>query len=150
MAMRIGATAVVAALLVLAGCGGGGGGERLSHDEYVAKADAICAALVKEQKTLPSPSSIAEIPGYVDQALPMVDSALARIRALRPPKELEEGVGRWLAATAETRDQLAKLRAAAAKGDQAEVNTVAAKGTDLDSSRDAIAREIGLTTCANT
>jgi len=150
--MRMRAAAVVAlAALAVSGCGGGGGKtQRLSRDEYVAKADAICAQAVKQQKALPTPSSIDEIPAYVDKALPVIDDAIAKIRKLKPPVTMEQGVKAWLDQTEATRSELTKLRSAAKSGDPTKVRKVAAKGTQMDSERSALARSIGLTTCANT
>jgi hypothetical protein len=146
--MRIGTTAVVVALL-LAGCGGGGG-TRLSRDAYVAKADAVCMRVAKEQRALAAPSRIDEIPAYVDRALPILDAGVDALESLRPPADMEDGVHDWLATTGETRDVLTGMRRAAEDGDDAKARALGAKGTEIDNRRDTIARSLGLTACANT
>jgi hypothetical protein len=144
------ATAVVAALCVVAaGCGGGGGGERLSRDDYVAKADAICLATVKKRRALPAPTALAGIPRYVDRALPLLDAARSDLRALRPPAELEDEVTTWLAAIGEERDALADLRSAAEDKNAAKVRAIGSQGVAIEQRARARARAIGLVACAN-
>ena len=150
--MRMQAAGVAAlAALAVSGCGGGGGSsQRLSRDEYVRQADAICAQILKEEKALPTPSSIDEIPAYVDKALPIADELIAKIEDLDPPATMEQGVKSWLDKTESSRSELTKLRSAAQGGDATKVREVATTGSRLDSERSSLARTIGLTTCANT
>jgi hypothetical protein len=149
--MRGWATAVVAALCVVAaGCGGGDGGERLSRDDYVAKADAICLATVKKRQALPVPTGLAGIPRYIDRALPLLDSARSDLRALRPPSELEDEVEAWLAAIGDERDALDDLRRAARDKDAAKVRSIGSRGAAIEQRTRARARAIGLVACANT
>jgi hypothetical protein len=145
------ATAVVAALCVVAaGCGGGGGGDRLSRDDYVAKADAICLATVKKRQALSVPTGLAGIPRYVDRALPLLDAAHSDLRALRPPPELEDEVEAWLAAIGDERDALDDLRRAAKDKDAAKVRSIGSQGAAIEQRARARARAIGLVACANT
>jgi hypothetical protein len=139
------------AVVALAACGGSGG-ERLSRDTYVARADAICADVAAQREVLPAPTSIAEIPGYVDKALPIIDAALVKLRALRPPLEMQQSVTAWLDTTAQTLAVLADLRRAAQDGNPAgdKVRAFAAKAKTLNDRRGALARSIGLTSCAST
>ena len=148
-AMRRPAAAVVAALLALAAGCGGGGGERLSRDADVTKADVICLDVVREQKALPAPASIAEIPAYVDRVLPIFDAALKQLRALRPPAEMEDGVSAWLKAAGDARKALENLRSAAKGGDALKVREAGAEATKIDNRGSARARALGLTACAN-
>jgi hypothetical protein len=148
--MRLRAIAAVAALLAFAAGCGGGAGKQLSRDAYVEKADAICREVVRKERALPVPSSIAEIPGYVDGALPIIDGAVKDLRSLRPPKDMEDEVNEWLKQTVETRSKLEGLRSAAQGGDADKVRAVSAKVTAMNERRDALARSIGLTDCAST
>jgi hypothetical protein len=145
------AIAVVAALAVVAaGCGGGGGGGRLSRDDYVAKADAICRATVEKRQALPAPTAVAGILRYVDRALPLLDSARSDLQALRPPPELEDEVTSWLQAIEDERDALSNLRRAAAEKDAAKVRAIGSQGAAIEQRARARARAIGLVACANT
>jgi hypothetical protein len=145
------AIAFVAALTVIAaGCGGGGGDERLSRDDYVAKADAICRATVDKRRALPVPTALAGIPRYVDRALPLLDSARSDLRALRPPPELEDEVTSWLQAIEDERDALSNLRRAAADKDAAKARAIGSQGVVIEQRARTRARAIGLVACANT
>ncbi len=144
------AAALVAALAALAAAGcGGGGGERLSRDDFVAKADAICAGALADERKLAAPTAISDIPGYVDKALPIVDHTISRLRELRPPAEIQSQVDDWLGKATQARGQLNTLRSAARTGEEATVHTAAATETGLGEQRDAAARQLGLTSCAS-
>ena len=52
--------------------------------------------MLEEEKALPTPSSIDEIPAYVDKALPIADELVAKIEDLDPPATMEQGVKAWL------------------------------------------------------
>jgi hypothetical protein len=147
--VRAPATAVVAALAVLAAGCGGGGGERLSRDVFVKKADAVCREVTRKRRALPVPTSIAGIPGYVDRALPLLDGARSDLRALRPPTELEDEVASWLDAIGQERDTLSDLRAAAKERNAPKVRAIGSKGTAIEQRARARARAIGLVDCAN-
>jgi hypothetical protein len=145
------ATVVVTAFAVLAaGCGGDGGGERLSRADYVAKADAICLATARKRQALPVPSAIAQIPRYVDRALPLLDSERSDLRALPPPSELEDEVASWLNAMQEERGALSDLRSAAKSGNSAKVRAIGSRGAAIEQRARTRARAIGLGDCANT
>lgn len=148
--MRAAAVVALTALAV-AGCGGSGrSSQRLSQDEFVQKADAICAQVATQVKALPTPTSIDAIPAFVDKTLAITDDATAKIRNLEPPAAMEQGVQNWLDKTKAERDELTKLRSAAAHGDVTTVREISAKGTQIDTEGNTLARTLGLTTCANT
>ncbi len=50
--MRLAGIGVVLAAVAAAGCGGGGGGQ-LSHADYVARANSLCAELIRKVEALP-------------------------------------------------------------------------------------------------
>lgn len=136
--------------IVVAGCGGGGGGgDRLSKDEYVAQADAICKEVEQKGDAIEEPTSLEDVGRFVDEALPVFDDGLDRLRELRPPAELQDAVDDWLATGNETRDLLEELKDVAGDGDAAKVQELGGKGEDLDKKSDDLARQIGLEECAN-
>lgn len=141
---------LVVVVLALAGCGGGDGGPRLSRDAFIVKANALCAKVEAQQKALAAPTTLAEIPGYVDTALPILDAGVNELRALRPPENMQEGVDDWLATTDETRNVLRSLKKAALANDAAAARAAGSEGQAVDDRRDAQARALGLTACANT
>jgi hypothetical protein len=147
--VRRASVAVVAALaIVAAGCGGSSGGERLGRDAYLSQADAICREVTNQRLALPVPAAIEDIAGYVDRALPLLDSARSNLRALRPPPQLDDEVAAWLDAINEERDTLSDLRDAARTGDAAKVGAVGSKGTSIEQRARARALAIGLVDCA--
>jgi hypothetical protein len=145
--MRRSAAAVLGILVLAAGCGGGGG-QRLSRDAYVAKADAICRTANAQTRKLRAPTTVAGIPAYVDRALPVLDSAIGRLRALRPPANLEPGVKNWLGAVGDARGALAAMRTAAQQGDTAKASSEGAAGASANRRANALAGSLGLTDCA--
>jgi hypothetical protein len=134
-------------VVLTAGCGGGG--ERLSRDAYIAKADAICRKVDEQRKTLPVPGSIQDIPGYVDNALPILDQARSDLQALRPPTALDGQVSEWLSTVGDERKALSDLRGAAAKNDVAKVRAIGSTSTGIAARARTRARAIGLVDCAN-
>jgi len=64
---RVFAIALFAAF-VLAGCGGSG---RLTHAEFVKRADALCGKSVAKLRVLKNPSSIPELVVYLKKAKPI-------------------------------------------------------------------------------
>ena len=90
--------APAAAVIALAGCGGGGD-DRLTHEEFVAKADAICAKYQKRGARLPQGERTKEgIVRSVDQLMRLFRKQLGELRALNPSKDDAEMVDRWVRA----------------------------------------------------
>ena len=85
---------LVVAVLVLAGCGGGGGG-RLSADEYRSKADSICADANAKLKNLGNPTTPGELRSLMKKARPTLKSAIDKLEALEPPKDLQSKADKW-------------------------------------------------------
>jgi hypothetical protein len=78
----------VAAALVVAGCGSGTAAHRLTHDQFVTRAQAICLSTDKQLE-----QAAREIgPHHMDEGLfvktrvrPIVGRSVARLATLRPP-----------------------------------------------------------------
>ncbi len=145
--MRKRGTAIVLALLALAGCGGGGEAG-LSRGTYITKANAICRDVGKKLEALTVPTSNDQIPAYATKALPIYDNALARIRALRPPSELDSKVKAWLEEIGKSRKVVSDLGQAAARKDDAKVRSLGTRAVALGNQGRAITGDIGLADCA--
>ena len=132
------------AALTLAGCGDG----RLSHGDFVRRADAVCSAYDAKTPVLERPGSYAAVVDWVDTTLPLYVSALDKLRALRPPADDDAGVRAWLAENAKVAIALRALRGAAMERDPAGTNSqsTAVQATGLASERAAAA--LGLTVCS--
>jgi len=131
-------------VLALAGCGGG----RLSHDDYVRRADAVCAAYDAKVQLLTRPDGYAAIVAYVDRTLPLYVSALDKVRALKPAASDDEAVRAWLRADDRVVAAVRRLRDAALKKDPAATNdaSTGVQAASLASRRAAAA--LGLKACS--
>jgi hypothetical protein len=143
---RAGVTFAVAgaSVLALAGCGGG----RLSHDDYVSRADAVCTAYQNKVALLTHARTYDEVIAYADKTLPLYTAALDKLRALRPPSSDEPAVRRWLAADDKVATAIGRLRDAAMRHDPAATNDASAamQSAGLVGTRAAAA--LGLSSCA--
>jgi hypothetical protein len=131
--------------LALAGCGSGG---RLSHGDFVQRADAVCTAFRASTERIARPRTYADIVAYVKKTRPMYEAARLRLTALRPPASDEAAVHRWLAADKQISAALGDLGDAALRHDfpavTAAANRIQAEGV---ASRHA-AQDLGLQVCA--
>jgi hypothetical protein len=138
------------AAAVAAGCGGdGGGGERLTKEQYALQANTICRDFKADLDALgPEPTMIEQIGPYAERAKPIFDAHLDQLKELTPPEELEDAVDRWLETGDAARARLDDLEAAAEDGDAQRLQELAAEAEREDRESDALARQIGATTCA--
>ena len=134
-------TAAVASLL--AGCGS----SRLSHGDYVKRANAICAAYDAKVKKLAKPRSVTEIEKYAQSVLVQYRDALAKLEALKPPKDDQVIVDQWLATDRRiAKDVEAILSAARARRIPA-VQTATQRASLDNTASDRLAKELGLGSC---
>ena len=119
---RVFAIALFAAF-VLAGCGGSG---RLTHAEFVKRADALCGKSVAKLRVLKNPSSIPELVVYLKKAKPIRRSFLAEARNLTPPAKDEADWKRALAFDDKVVAYYDEMESAAKRGDRAGLRRVSA------------------------
>jgi hypothetical protein len=136
-----------AVVLALAACGDDGA-DRLSRDEYVRAADAICTEYEDRLARLENPRNLAGLARLADEALPIAREGVRRLRALRPPDELARRVRAWLERNDRNLRTIEQLRAAARAGDETRVQELASAGADNEAAADRLARELGLAACA--
>jgi hypothetical protein len=146
--MRLALAIAAAALsLVAAGCGGDGGDQALTADEFRQQADAICKQYEGKISDLGSPSSLEELPDYVDKVIPIIDEGNGKLADLNPPEELSDDWDRAM----ELQDQNLKvahdLQDAIHERDTAKVQELLTKLNATDARSNAIARKIGLEDC---
>ena len=147
--MRV--VAALATVALLAACSGGGdGNERLSKDEYVEQADAVCAEYESRLGGLPDPGSIAALRALTQRALPVAREAVAKLRALRPPEALQARVDQWLRLNTLNVRRIEELGNAARAGDRVRVQEIARDAAANEREADRVARAIGLEACAET
>jgi outer membrane murein-binding lipoprotein Lpp len=141
--MRRAALIAAAAATVVAGCGS----SRLSHDEFVAKATAICADYNAQVRKLRRPRTVSEIETYARRVLVAYRGALERLEALRPPKSDEVTVKAWLAGDRKVAADVERV-AAAARTRRIPAVQAARDRAAVDNERsDRLAESLGLREC---
>lgn len=142
--------AVAAALLgtLLAGCGGASGPPRLAQAEYVRRGEAVCRDYRAGLRALKTPTQVSQFGGYIAQALPLLERAVARLGRLRPPSALERPFADYLAALRASRRRAVDLRAAAQRADGRAVEALLGTAARTRGRSDGLARRAGLAACA--
>jgi hypothetical protein len=133
-----------ASVLLVTGCGGG----RLSHDDFVARADAVCSAYQNKVALLTHVRTYDDVIAYADKTLPLYMAALDKLRALRPPSSDEPAVRRWLAADGKVARAIGRLREAAMRHDPAATNDASAEVQAAGLAGTSAAAALGLQSCA--
>ena len=87
--------AAAIAATMLAGCGGDG---RLSHADFVKRADAVCSAYRSAAEPIARPRTYAQIVAYVNKTLPLYEAARIKLAELKPAAKDATTVRDWLAA----------------------------------------------------
>jgi hypothetical protein len=146
--MRGAAAALVGVLVLLAtACGGGGSDARLSREQFESQANAICDKYQTQLNQLKSPTSLEEIPDFVDHALAILNKEVAEITALNPPADLQTEFDAMIAASNDTKAAADELSQAARDGDQAAVQKALDEGNAASKRADQIATQLGLDSC---
>jgi len=139
----------LALAIAAAGCGGGdSGGDRLTATEFADQANAICKDFNGKIDDLGTPATVAELGDYADKAIPIFEDGLDDLHALEPPETIEESVDAWLATGDAALERVRKVRDAAKDGDEAEVGRLTREAAAAERGSDALARQVGATTCA--
>lgn len=116
--------AIAIVITLTAGCGGGN--KRLSHAEFVKRADALCEASVAKLKQLQNPTNLSALVTYLEQARPIRARFLSDARKLRPPVADEPDWKRALAFDDKVLGYYDEMAAAAKRGDRNNLRRVAA------------------------
>ena len=135
----------LASAAALAGCAGSGD-DRLSREEFVEQATAICERAEQRIGELDPPTSVDDLGTYASEARSITEDGLNDLEGLEPPEELEEGFDRYLDQGNDVVEVLEELEQAAESGDEAEAQRLAG---ELGESADAqqAARDAGLPGC---
>ena len=146
--------------VLAAGCGGGGnssgnssstssGGARLSRSDYAAKADAICKKYNAKTKQIGNNSkSLSDVARAFDQALPLLENALAELKALKPPKSEQRDVDEWLAQSQVLKHDLQEMRDKAKAKDLKGVQEAFARASANDKQGNRLAAKLGMKVCS--
>ena len=127
-----------------AGCGGSGSGK----EKFQKQANAVCKRYDAKIKALGTPSTPADIPKFVDVAVPIIQQGVAELRALKPPQELAGDYNRMLDETEKAIPAAQRLADAASKNDPAGVQKALKEGNTANQNSNRLATKIGLSECA--
>jgi hypothetical protein len=138
-------SAALVATAALAGCAGSSD-ERLSREEFVEQATAICDRAEQRIGELDAPASVDDLEAYAREARSITEEGLDDLEALEPPQELEDGFDRYLDQGNDVVEVLEELEQAAASGDEAEAQQLAGELAESADAQQA-ARDAGLPGC---
>jgi hypothetical protein len=144
------AVAFVAVAALGAGACGSSGEDRLSSEEYVTAADAICKDANDRIDALPDPQTKDELIAYISQARTIGDEELAALRGLSPPAELEDRANEAYELLEQQLALTDDLEQAVRDEQYDRVDELTSRGQALNDRADAIAGEIGLRECRST
>ncbi len=133
-----------AGALATAGCGGG----RLSHDDYVKRADAVCSAFRASTQAIARPRTYKDIVAYVRRTRPLYEAARIKLVALEPPAKDEPAVRRWLEADKQISAALGDLGTAALRHDFPAVTAAAGRVQAEGVTSRHAAEALGLQVCS--
>jgi hypothetical protein len=134
-----------AGVFATSGCGSGG---RLSHGDFVKRADAVCAAFRSKTQAMARPRTYKDILAYVRKTRPLYEAARLKLTALQPPAKDEPTVRAWLAADKQISASLDALGQAAIRHDFPAVTAAAGRVQAEGVTSRHAAEELGLQVCS--
>ena len=143
--------AVAAVALVASGCGSKD--ERLTKEEFVKQANAICAnyeqRVQKRMAGIP-PGDEKQLASSIEKVLPVIREGNDELRSLKPPEGLQGHYDRWMKIADAEVAAASKLQNALRKGDRQAIQSAFAELQTKDVDQDRLARqELGLNGCAS-
>lgn len=145
MRTKLALLALAASVALVAGCGGGGG-DRLSKEEYIAAADAICAEANSSIDALGEPTE-ETFDDYITKAEEISREQLDKLRALKPPADDEATLNRAYDLVEQQIALAVKASEALKNQDQAAIEKASAEIDTLNAEADKIANDYGLKEC---
>jgi hypothetical protein len=136
------------ATTIFAGCGGGGGDGTLTRDEYASRADAICAKYKKQTDALDRPATLSDLANVADDVVPILKKARDELRDLKPPADEQTTAATWLDQFDVVISDVEKIRDKAKENDSAGVQQLAQPALDHNNRANRLAKQLGMTTCA--
>jgi hypothetical protein len=140
--------AATALAATLAACGGGS--SHLSKASFIKRADAICLKGSAAQSALSQPSSNAQLPGYVKRIYSIERGVVSDVRALAPPSGDEATISSILDNVDKALAFESNVEAAAATGNQSQINDAQAMGAKYLNQANTAAARYGFKECGNT
>ena len=141
------ASPLLLAILVVAGCGGSSNGQRLTREQYAAKADAVCGKYKQKTDALSRPATLSDLADVSDQVLPLLHDARGELSRLRPPENEQATATAWLDEFDVIISDIEKIRDAAKKNDAAAVRAAAQRALPHNQRSNNLATQLGMTVC---
>jgi hypothetical protein len=139
------AIALAAGALLATACGGGD--EGLSREELISRGDAICEEYDQRTEQVEDPESLDDVERFVEETRTLIRDGVDELKELEPPEELAEDYNAWIAQNEENLGLLDDLEAAAAAGDEAQVQEILAEAEQAGAQADRLAGEMGFEEC---
>ena len=133
--------------MLVAACGRHDAGQRLTKEQYAAKADAICGKYNRKISTLANPQNLPELAKVADQTLVVLDDAISELKRLRAPAAEQAKADQWLSQVDNLKEDLTEIRDAAKAKDMRAVRAVVPKAEEHNRRSNALATELGMTVC---
>lgn len=142
------ASPLLLAVVLAASCGSGGpNDQRLTREQYAAKADAVCSKYKEKSAALSRPATLSDLAGLSNQVLPLLRDARDELRPLRPPQDEEATARAWVDGFDVIIDDVAKIRDAAKRNDGTAVQAAAKPALRDNQHSNDLATQLGLTVC---
>ena len=141
-----------AAALIAAGCGGGGDNGELSSEEYLQRADAICAAFEEQLDAIDQPTSADGFVPFLRQILPIIRAQIDELRELNPPSDIADQVDEaenLLEEQADITEQTIDRVEDGGEDPTVVANEVGPRLQELNQDAEQIADDIGLQECGS-
>ena len=123
--------------------------ETLSREQYASRLDAMCESFAAREQEIGEPRTLEDLvekgPRVVDA---FEETIVDKIHDLNAPSEIAAQADRLAELTDRQRDVLAELVEAAKQDDVAEVQELASKNAALNEQTNALARNLGASSCA--
>ena len=119
----------------------------LTHEEYVAAADAICADAEAEIDALGEPESLDQLAEFFEQEVAIQENQIEQLRSLQAPAEDAAKATRVYDLLEETVEIVKGAQGSIDDGDIAAVETITVELAPIQAEADKIADELGLEAC---
>lgn len=157
---RIAAIGVGVVLITagFAGCGGSDddSGSALTKDEFIAQADQICADSATEGREIAAAGQAAfeesDLEAAADSLVEtgdLITDGINQMSELTPPEGDEATIEEYLAVSRDQADLSKELAEAVRAEDQDALESISARGDELQAQSDKIADEYGFTDCGS-
>lgn len=128
---------------MLIGCGAG----EVTTEEFIARADAICAETKQQVEALPPPALPVQIEAHLKRSAEIIDAGLDRLRTLEVPAKDRPTVDAFLEASANAVGYLPGLGRAAARNKPVKLQEATSKLETASKRAHDIARAFGFKVC---